>query len=225
MTRPPVATALRAVALAAAVGWMLAGCSGGDPRTGAATGAAASAAASDPTTVPPVTAFVPAVSLPPSAIADPGLPSHVGPGPLDQGTVQRLMQYFEGNVAQAYAEGDARLLDHYLAGPMLTGNAGTINFLDTQHKHNVFQIPVTGVELDSNSTDRVVFDIAADMTLDYFVDTSDNQVLDGGLPGPSTLDFLCFVDFNPANRTWYWTGEQDESGNANDGEFSSGSGG
>jgi hypothetical protein len=198
--------ALSAVALAAG----LSACGGG----AAAQSADNSSSATTSTTADGAVNFHPVVSMGPSQLADPGLAAQIPVGPMSQGNAKNLMQFFENEVAIAYQSGNANLLDHYLAGPMLTGNAGTINYLNTQHKHNVFRIDVTAASIDTNSTDRVVFDMAGEMTVDYFVDTTTNKVLEDGLPGPSQLDFLVFFDYNPANHTWYWTGEQDESGNA-----------
>jgi hypothetical protein len=55
------------------------------------------------------------------------------------------------------------------------------------------------------------------MTTDYFENASTGQPVADGLPGPSSLDFLVFFDFNPANHTWYWTGEQNESNSGGSG--------
>jgi hypothetical protein len=164
----------------------------------------------------PTTTTTTEVSIPLSAITDPGLPSTVGPGPLKSAQVKKLMQYFETNVAQAYATGNAAALKAYLAGSMLTGNTATINVLNTQSQHNVYSITVKSVSIDNNETDRVVFDMTGNMTADYFEDTKTNQPVADELPGPSAVDFLVFFDFNPANHTWYWTGEQNES-DASDG--------
>ena len=216
MTGTPVRVVVSLATVFLAAG--LSAC-GGASDTPAANATPPDPAATSTTTVAP---FVPAVTVPAALLADPGLPSHVPPGPLSQGTVEQLIQYFENNVAQAYSTGNATLLDHYLAGPMLTGNAGTINYLNSQHKHNVIRVTITGVSIDTNGTDRVVFDMTGELTVDYFVDTTNNQVLDGGLPGPSDLDFLSFVDYNPSNRTWYWTGEQDETSGSSGSSGSSG---
>jgi hypothetical protein len=153
------------------------------------------------------------VSIPLSAIKDTGFPSTVGPGPLKAPVVKQMMQFFETQVSNAYANGDATALEPYLAGGMLTGNKGTINVLNGQHQRNIYKITVGSVSLDNNEKDRVVFDMSGAMTTDYFEDTSTNQPVADGEPGPSSVDFLIFFDFNPTNHTWYWTGEQNLSNN------------
>jgi hypothetical protein len=151
------------------------------------------------------------VSVPLSAITDNGLPSKVGHGPVSATTVKSLMQYFENHVSQAFANGDADDLESYLAGTMLTGNKATINVLNAQSRRNIYKIDVTKVIINNNETDRVVFEMKGNMTVDYFENTSTNQPVADGMPGPSPVDFLVFLDFNPANHTWYWTGEQNYS--------------
>jgi hypothetical protein len=153
------------------------------------------------------------VAIPLAAIRDPGYPSTVGQGPLKAPVVKQMMQYFENAVSKAYADGDASELQPYLAGGMLTGNKGTINVLNGQHQRNIYDITVSTVSIDNNETNRVVFDMTGNMTTDYFENTSTNQPVADGEPGPSTVDFLVFFDFNPDNHTWYWTGEQNESNN------------
>jgi hypothetical protein len=161
------------------------------------------------------------VSVPLSAIADAGLPSKVGPGPLKAPQVKLLMQFFENHVAQDFANGDATGLQTYLAGTMLTGNKGTINVLNSQSRRNIYNIDVTKVIINNNETDRVVFEMKGNMTVDYFEDSTTKQPVANELPGPSAVDFLVFLDFNPANHTWYWTGEQNY--NTTDGASSGGS--
>jgi hypothetical protein len=185
--------------------------SGGHPS-------AAPPAASTPSAAP-TTTTTPAVSLPAAEIADPGLPSQVGQGPLSQTVVQNLMQYFEDNVATAYANDDPDSLYRYMAGPMLIGNRGSVNVLKSQGKRNVYTISVSTIDIDTNEQTRVTFDMTAAETSDYFLDTTGSTLV-GGAPGPSTLDFLMFIDFNPTNHTWYWTGaenEADSSGGASTG--------
>jgi hypothetical protein len=192
---------LASVALAV----LLCSCSGGGrssshgappapPTTGAVVGP----------TDPPTTQ----VTIPASEIADPGLPSQVGPAPLTTAVLTKLMQYFEDNVAQAYKAGDADALYHYLAGSMLTGNRATINLLDSRNQRNVYQITVQSVTLDTSDPDRVVFDMSGDMPINYFFDPTTNTPLDNGLSTAGPVDFEIFIDYNPANHTWYWTGEQ-----------------
>ncbi len=121
------------------------------------------------------------------------------------------MQFFEDHVSQAYSVGNADALKPYLAGSMLTGNKGTINVLNGQNKRNIYQINVASVSLDNDEADRVVFDMTGNMVTDYFENTATKQPVANGLPGPSSVDFLVFLDFNPNNKTWYWTGEQNLS--------------
>jgi hypothetical protein len=154
------------------------------------------------------------ISVPLSAIADSGLPSHVGVGPLKAPVLKQLMQFFENEVSQAYSNGDAGSLEHYLAGSMLTGNRGTINVLNAQSQRNIYKINVKSVSLDNNEANRAVFDMKGNMVTDYFENTTTNQQVANGLPGPSTVDFLVFFDYNTKNHTWYWTGEQNLSSTA-----------
>ncbi|HWB67730.1 MAG TPA: hypothetical protein VG708_12985 [Mycobacteriales bacterium] len=144
-------------------------------------------------------------------LVDDGLPSKIGPGALTKPQVKQLMQYFENKVAHAYATGRSDSLTHYLAGPMLSGNRATIQLLAAKHKRNVFHIDVVAVHLQANEATRLVFAMTGDMTSNYFVDTATGRVLDHGLPGPSQVKFLIFLDQNPATRTWYWTGEQSQA--------------
>jgi hypothetical protein len=145
-------------------------------------------------------------------IADSGLASQVGDGKLSAATVKELMQYFEDKVSAAYAAGDADALDHYLAGPMLSGNRATINVLNSQNKLNVFRIRVGKVTIETNEKSSVIFDMTGDMVLDYFVDSLTHKVLQNGLPGPSPVQFSMFFNENPKTHTWYWTGEKSGTG-------------
>jgi hypothetical protein len=144
-------------------------------------------------------------------VADPGLASTIGPGKLSVAQVKALAQYFEDKVSAAYANGDADALDHYLAGPMLSGNRATINVLNSQHKLNVYRIKVGKVTIETSDTHSVIFDMTGDMVLDYFVDSATQKVLENGLPGPSQVQFAVFLDENPKTHTWYWTGEKSET--------------
>jgi hypothetical protein len=190
-------------ALAVPLLLVAASCSAGhNSSTGKSTGRSGGAS--------PTTTTTPAVTVPATAIADPGLPSQVGEGPLTQAIVQQLMQYFENNVAAAYANDDPDSLFRYMAGDMLTGNRGSVNVLKSQGERNVFSISVTSVDIDTNEQTRVTFDMTANEDSDYFLDTTGSTLV-GGSPGPSTLDFLMFFDFNPNNHTWYWTGAENEA--------------
>jgi hypothetical protein len=199
-----------------AVGTLITACSSTTPESATSTSTAVTEgpmpAKTTTTTVdPPVgkpTTSTTEVSVPLSAITDTGLPSKVGPGPLSPAKVEPLMQYFENQVAKDYADGDANGLQTYLAGSMLTGNKGTINVLNSQSRRNIYSIDVTKVIINNNESDRVVFEMKGNMTVDYFEDSTTKQAIADELPGPSAVDFLVFLDFNPANHTWYWTGEQ-----------------
>jgi hypothetical protein len=144
-------------------------------------------------------------------VADPGLPSKIGPGKLSNATIKKLVQYFEDNVAKAYADGDANALEHYLAGPMLSGNRATITLLAKQDKLNIFRIRVQKITAETNEAEHVIIDMTGDMVLNYFIDSKTHKILENGLPGPSQVQFAIFLDRNPKTNTWYWTGEQSET--------------
>jgi hypothetical protein len=141
-------------------------------------------------------------------VADDGLPSKVGPGKLSTPTIKKLTQYFEDRVARAYATGNADALAHYLAGPMLSGNRATIALLNGKQRLNVFRLKVESVKPQTNEAHHLIINLTADMVLDYFVSTTTHKVIDNGLPGPSQVQFVIFLDQNPKTHTWYWTGEQ-----------------
>jgi hypothetical protein len=186
----------------------LVGCGSGTHQASPAPVVASpSAATASPVT--PLATSAPVLSA--QDVADPGLPSKVGAGKLSTPTIKRLMQFFEDKVSQAYATGHADVLDHYLAGPMLNGNRATISLLSSQHKRNVFKIRVESVKPQADQAHRVVFDMTGDMTLNYFFDPGTKKILDNGLPGPSQVQFLVFLDQNPKTGTWYWTGEQSDA--------------
>lgn len=158
-----------------------------------------------PTTTAPPSGAPPTVAA--AQLADPGLPSQVGHAPLAGPTLQTLVQYLEDRVADAYARSDPDALYRYLAGSMLTGNRATIKLLTSRHQRNVFAIKVASVTVDTTDANRIVADITAQMTTNQFVDTTTNQTLAGG-PGGAALRFTIFLDFNPTNHTWYWTGQR-----------------
>lgn len=208
---------LRTAAVALAASAVLAGCGSGS--SGGATPRAVPA--ETPSAVPTLASSPPAgPTLPPGTtptlsarqVADDGLASKVGPGKLPTPTIKRLMQFFEDKVSRAYATGDAEVLSHYLAGPMLTGNRGTINLLSSQHRRNVFRIRVQTVKPQANTAHRIVLDMTGDMTVNYFFDPRTHKILNHGLPGPSQVTFTVFLDQNPATGTWYWTGEKSGTG-------------
>jgi hypothetical protein len=209
------------VASLVAVGTVLAACSSSDPPVASPTttsttqgpvyGPQAAAATTSTTAPTKPTTTTTEVAIPLSAITDTGLPARVGPGPLKAAQVKTLMQFFENHVAAEFAAGDANGLQTYLAGSMLTGNRGTINVLNGQSRRNIYKIDVTKIIMNANETDRAVFEMKGNMTVDYFENATTNQPVADELPGPSPVDFLVFLDFNPNNRTWYWTGEQNYS--------------
>lgn len=194
----------------------LAGC-GGSSSGGAAADTTPSAVPSATSTAPvtPETGLpTPLASVPTLSaadVADHGLPSSIGPGKLSNAKIKALIQYFEDKVAKAYATGSSTALQHYLAGPMLSGNRATISLLSKQNKLNVFRIRVETVTPETNEKRHLIFDMTGDMVLDYFVDSRTHKVVNNGLPGPSQVQFAIFLDENPKTHTWYWTGEQSES--------------
>jgi len=184
-----------------------------------ACGSSSSGGGGAPAAAPRVSSSSTAVAAPPLApksaptltaqqVADTGLPSKVGAGKLPAPTIKKLLQYFENKVNHAYATGNASALDHYLAGPMLSGNIGTINFLNSKHKRNVVRIKVETVKPQTNEAHHLIVNMTGDMTLNYFFNPRTKKVLDNGLPGPSQVAFLVFMDQNPKTKTWYWTGEK-----------------
>ncbi|HVW79548.1 MAG TPA: hypothetical protein VHB69_01230 [Mycobacteriales bacterium] len=201
-----------AVALAlAALGFAVAGCSSGSSPSASPSSPAVASSPSTVQTVPPGPVVPSSPSLSLADIADPGLASHIGDGKLTVAQVRQLMQFFENKVSAAYAHGDADALDHYLAGPMLSGNRATINLLNSQNKLNVYRIRVGKVTIETNEKTSVIFDMTGDMVLDYFLDSKTHKVLEHGLPGPSQVQFAVFFNENPKNHTWYWTGEKSET--------------
>lgn len=160
-----------------------------------------------PVVGPPVGTTITAAQL-----SDPGLPSQLGPGPLRPADLQKLVQYFEDHVAQAYADGQADELYRYLAGPMLGGNRATVTLLAAKGQRNIFKITVGPLTIDNNDASRIVVDVVLDETLNYYTGEqarAGHEVLNDGLPGPAQLSQQLFFDHNPDNHTWYWTGEKD----------------
>jgi hypothetical protein len=122
--------------------------------------------------------------------------------------VRGLIEGFEQSLSAAYAAGDRTRLAGFLAGPQLQGNVATIDVLDARHQRNIFHVQLDSVSIASATPDRVVVNLRDHTTDDYFVDTTTGQTLNGGLPGPEAQSFIIFVDRNPANGNWYWTGAQ-----------------
>jgi hypothetical protein len=203
-----------------------AGCPSHNPSPSAADTAAAQASSSAPSPAPSPALSPPLAAAPPAPapslpalsteqVADDGLPSKVGAGKLSAPTLKRLVEFFENKVGRAYAEGKPDVLDHYLAGPMLSGNRATINLLNSKHRRNVFRIRVKSVKAQSNQAHSVILTMNGDMVLDYFVDPRTHKVLDNGLPGPSQVKFIVFLNQNPTTGTWYWTGEKSAASSSN----------
>ena len=60
----------------------------------------------------------------------------------------------------------------------------------------------------SNQAHEAIVEMTGDMTVNYFFDPRTHKVLDNGLPGPSQVRFIVFLNQNPTTGTWYWTGEK-----------------
>jgi hypothetical protein len=195
----------------AALGVAAAGCSSSSTPSASTSPTVSASSTPSVVAVPPGPVVETTPTLSTADVADPGLPSTIGPGELTAAQVKELAQYFEDKVSAAYADGDADALDHYLAGPMLSGNRATINVLNSQNKLNVYRIKVGKVTIETNDTHSVIFDMTGDMVLNYFVDSATHKVIDNGLPGPSQVQFSVFFDENPKTHTWYWTGEKSET--------------
>jgi hypothetical protein len=196
-----VKRALAVVALLAA-----AACNGGSSSSAPSTPAQSTPASPTPTAV---AAAPQQAAIAPALLANPGIASTTGPGPLTASQVQKLLQHFEDKVAAAYAQGDADALYRVLAGPMLNGNRATVKLLSSKGTRNVFRITVGPVTLDTNDPTRIIAEAPLDETVDYYV--AQGKVQNGGLPGPARMTQEFFLDLNPANSTWYWTGVQDAS--------------
>lgn len=195
MTRPG-AGRLAVLSGAVLLAGLVAGC-GGDsssiPTSTPAPSPAATAAPATPVAAGPTAA--PAVNV-------------MAPGQLSAAQVKTLMTDFENRLAQAYAAGDPSHLGDFLAGPELSGNVATINVNNQHHSRNIFHVEFNSLTITSNSAERVVFNLVDHTTDNHFVDTTTNQTLNQGLPGPEVQRFIIFFDYNPANHTWYWTGAQ-----------------
>ena len=131
------------------------------------------------------------------------------PGELDAAAVRDLIVDFNERLARAYATGDPSHLDEFLAGTELAGHRTTIRLLDARHQRNIFHVQFDSLTIMSNSPQRVVFTLNDHTTDNHFVDTTTNQVLNQGYPGPAPQSFTIFFDYNPENHTWYWTGAAD----------------
>jgi hypothetical protein len=185
---------------------LLTGCGSGSSSHAGAPSPASSSSSPAAATAPLAPAATPTLSA--QQVADHGLPSKVGAGKLSTPTLKRLVQYFEDKVSRAYATGNVDALSHYLAGPMLSGNRATIGLLNSKNKRNVFRIRVQSVTPQSNQAHAAIVEMTGDMTVNYFFNPRTHKVLDNGLPGPSQVRFIIFLNQNPATGTWYWTGEK-----------------
>jgi hypothetical protein len=127
------------------------------------------------------------------------------PGQLDAAACRALIIDFDERLSQAYAAGDPAHLDGFLAGVELSGHTAAINQLNAKHLRNVFHVQFDSLQITSSTAQRVVFTLSDHTTDNHFVDTTTNQVINQGFPGPATQSFTIFLDYNPQNRTWYWT--------------------
>ena len=134
----------------------------------------------------------------------PGI-NHRPPGELDAAACRDLIVDFDNRLSAAYAAGDPSTLDQFLAGVELKGHDATIRQLNAKHLRNIFHVQFDSLEITSNTPDRVVFILNAHTTDNHFVDTTTNQVVNQGFPGPASQQFQIFFDYNPQNQTWYWT--------------------
>jgi len=132
----------------------------------------------------------------------------LGPGPLTAKQVETLLQDFYDRLSVAYASGDPSHLGDFLAGPELTGNKAQIELFNSHHERRIFHAVFNSLTVTSNSAEKVVFNEIDHTTDNHLVDTNTNQVLNQGFPGPAVEAFTIFFDYNPNNRTWYWTGAQ-----------------
>ena len=128
--------------------------------------------------------------------------------PLTPSQARALVEDDEHRLADAYAAGDSSGLAQFLAGPELRGNSATINVLNGRHQRNVFHLVVDSVVEDSATGDRTVVTLTDHTTDNAFVDATTGKALNGGLPGPEAQSFVLFLDRNPHDGRWYWTGAQ-----------------
>jgi hypothetical protein len=182
-----------AVALLAACGGTGTPSTASSPTRTSATGAPPPAASGTPVRTP---ASTPGINTRP-------------PGEIDAAAVRDLIVDFDERLAQAYAAGDTGHLDEFLAGSELAGNRATIQLLNSRHQRNIFHVQFDSLTITSSSPQRVVFTLNDHTTDNHFVDTTTNQVINQGYPGPGPQSFTIFFDYNPENHTWYWTGALD----------------
>jgi hypothetical protein len=134
----------------------------------------------------------------------PGI-NHRPPGVLDAAACRALIIDFDERLSQAYAAGDPSHLDEFLAGVELKGHDASIRQLNAKHLRNIFHVQFDSLDIISNTPTRVVFNLNDHTTDNHFVDTTTNQVVNQGFPGPASQSFQIFLDYNPQNQTWYWT--------------------
>ncbi|HEX3606824.1 MAG TPA: hypothetical protein VH134_12945 [Candidatus Dormibacteraeota bacterium] len=185
----------RAVRAAAALLPLLLAACGGD-------GGAVPAGSAPPRTTSPAAATP--VPTPSGPAPTPGINVRP-PGQLDAAACRDLIVDFDDRLAQAYAAGDTGRLDTFLAGVELSGHRATIQQLNAKHLRNIFHVKFDQLSITSSTDRRVVFTLNDHTTDNHFVDTTTNQVVNQGLPGPATQSFTIFFDYNPQNQTWYWT--------------------
>jgi hypothetical protein len=183
---------IRAVAGGLSVAALLVACGGGDePSSPPAAAASASPSAA-------------ASSTPSGPAPTPGINTRP-PGELDAAACRALIVDFDERLSQAYAAGDPSHLDTFLAGVELKGHDATIRQLNAKHLRNIFHVVFDSLSIVSNTPQRVVFNLNDHTTDNHFVDTTTNQVVNQGFPGPAAQSFQIFFDYNPQNQTWYWT--------------------
>ncbi len=172
---------------------LLAGCDGGGT---------ASPGSASPSPSPPAPAS--GATTPSGPAPTPGINTRP-PGELDAAACRALIVDFDERLSQAYAAGDPSHLDTFLAGVELTGHRASIQQLTSRHLRNIFHVQFDSLTITSSTPQRVVFNLLDHTTDNHFVDTTTNQVVNQGFPGPASQAFTIFLDYNPQNRTWYWT--------------------
>jgi hypothetical protein len=182
---------IRAAAGGLAAAALLAAC-GGDTASSTATPSASASPSA------------PAPATPSGPQPTPGINTRP-PGELDAAACRALIVDFYDRLSAAYAAGDPSHLDTFLAGVELKGHDATIRQLNAKHLRNIFHVVFDSLTITSNTAQRVVFTLADHTTDNHFVDTTTNQVVNQGFPGPATQSFQIFFDYNPQNQTWYWT--------------------
>jgi hypothetical protein len=172
---------------------LLAGCSG-----------ESGTAVSSPTPTVTAAPTAPSTTTTSGPTPTPGI-NHRPPGELDAAACRDLIVDFDNRLSAAYAAGDPSHLDQFLAGVELSGHEATIRQLNAKHLRNIFHVQFDSLQITSNSPQRVVFILNDHTTDNHFVDTTTNQVVNQGFPGPASQQFQIFFDYNPQNQTWYWT--------------------